>query len=49
MCKAWEGFTAGAWQSRIDVRDFIQKNYTPYGGDEAFLAPGNTAHAGTDA
>lgn len=31
--------------SRIDVRDFIQKNYTPYGGDEAFLAPGNTAHA----
>ena len=39
MCKAWEGFTAGAWQSRIDVRDFIQKNYTPYGGDEAFLAP----------
>ena len=39
MCKAWEGFTTGAWQSRIDVRDFIQKNYTPYGGDEAFLAP----------
>ena len=38
MCKAWEGFTTGAWQSRIDVRDFIQKNYTPYGGDEAFLA-----------
>ena len=39
MCKAWEGFTAGEWQSRIDVRDFIQKNYTPYEGDEAFLAP----------
>ena len=37
MCKAWEGFTAGAWQSRIDVRDFIQKNYTPYDGDDSFL------------
>ena len=39
MCKAWEGFTTGAWQSRIDVRDFIQKNYTSYTGNEDFLAP----------
>ncbi len=38
MQEAWEGFTAGSWTQRIDVRDFIQKNYTPYGGDEAFLA-----------
>ncbi len=35
----WRGFTAGAWQSRIDVRDFIQQNYTVYEGDESFLAP----------
>ena len=28
--KAWEGFTEGNWQKDIDVRDFIQKNYTPY-------------------
>ena len=36
--KAWEGFTEGNWQKDIDVRDFIQKNYTPYEGDESFLA-----------
>lgn len=34
----WQGFTAGNWQTDIDVRDFIQKNYTPYEGDGAFLA-----------
>ncbi len=34
----WEGFVAGAWQHQIDVRDFIQRNYTPYLGDGAFLA-----------
>jgi len=34
----WEGFTPGAWQDSIDVRDFIQKNYTPYEGDASFLA-----------
>ncbi|WIM07367.1 formate C-acetyltransferase [Trueperella bernardiae] len=33
----WQGFTEGAWQSTIDVRDFIQKNYTPYEGDKSFL------------
>ena len=34
---AWNGFTAGPWQDEIDVRDFIQRNYTPYAGDAAFL------------
>ncbi len=38
MPKEWEGFNGGAWTSMIDVRDFIQKNYTPYEGDESFLA-----------
>ncbi|MFR7425457.1 MAG: pyruvate formate lyase family protein [Bifidobacterium pullorum] len=36
--KAWDGFEGGHWQDDIDVRDFIQKNYTPYEGDESFLA-----------
>ena len=31
-------FNAGKWQSEINVRDFIQKNYTPYDGDSSFLA-----------
>ena len=35
----WEGFNIGLWQTGIDVRDFIQQNYTPYEGDELFLAP----------
>ncbi|MDN6228057.1 MAG: formate C-acetyltransferase [Enterobacterales bacterium] len=35
---AWEGFTKGDWQNEVNVRDFIQKNYTPYEGDESFLA-----------
>ncbi|MGD6737142.1 formate C-acetyltransferase [Photobacterium leiognathi] len=34
---AWEGFTAGDWQNEVNVRDFIQKNYTPYEGDGSFL------------
>ncbi|QKD83958.1 formate C-acetyltransferase [Thermoleptolyngbya sichuanensis A183] len=34
----WDGFVPGVWVERIDVRDFIQKNYTPYTGNEAFLA-----------
>jgi formate C-acetyltransferase len=38
MPKAWEGFKTGVWCKRIDVRDFIQKNYTPYDGDSSFLA-----------
>ncbi|MDR8523416.1 MULTISPECIES: formate C-acetyltransferase [Shewanella] len=35
---AWAGFTAGDWKTEVNVRDFIQKNYTPYEGDESFLA-----------
>jgi len=35
---AWAGFTPGDWCDRIDVRDFIQRNYAPYDGDGAFLA-----------
>ena len=35
--QAWAGFAAGAWQDSIDTRDFIQKNYTPYEGDDSFL------------
>lgn len=34
----WAGFTAGAWRDGIDVRDFVQSNYTPYEGDASFLA-----------
>ncbi|MCB1348089.1 MAG: hypothetical protein KDK11_05410, partial [Maritimibacter sp.] len=34
----WQGFTAGAWRDTIDVRGFIQENYTPYEGDAGFLA-----------
>ena len=34
----WSGFTPGPWQSNIDVRNFIQLNYTPYEGDNSFLA-----------
>ncbi len=34
----WIGFTAGEWQNRIDVRDFIQTNYCPYTGEADFLA-----------
>lgn len=34
----WNGFVGGAWQSEINVRDFIQKNYTEYRGDAAFLS-----------
>ncbi len=37
MAKAWEGFTAGSWSEEINLRDFIQKNYNPYLGDESFL------------
>ena len=33
----WQGFAAGSWCESIDVADFIQKNYTPYLGDENFL------------
>ena len=35
----WAGFQPGLWQTDINVRDFIQQNYTPYEGDESFLHP----------
>ena len=34
---AWEGFQGRLWKEEINVRDFVQKNYTPYNGDESFL------------
>ena len=34
----WNGFNSGDWEQEINVRDFIQKNYTPYEGDSSFLA-----------
>nr|WP_249199181.1 formate C-acetyltransferase [Photobacterium sp. GJ3] len=43
FAKAWESFTGGEWQSAVNVRDFIQNNYTPYEGDEAFLVSEGTA------
>ena len=33
----WKNFNAGNWTKEIDVRDFIQRNYTPYEGDDSFL------------
>lgn len=39
MFTQWEGFKAGKWQESIDVRDFIQLNYTPYDGSADFLKP----------
>ena len=38
-CSAWKGFRTGEWRHLVNVRNFIQKNYTPYTGDESFLAP----------
>ncbi len=35
--KAWSGFQSGPWKDEVNVRDFIQRNYTPYAGDESFL------------
>ncbi len=42
--KGWEGFVPGKWcNDEVDVRDFIQHNYTPYEGDASFLAPATEA------
>ena len=42
--KGWEGFVPGKWcNGEVEVRDFIQRNYTPYEGDGAFLAPATEA------
>ena len=38
MRQEWQGFILGDWASEVDVRNFIQRNYTPYEGDDAFLA-----------
>lgn len=38
MQDAWHGFVGGKWEREVDVRNFIQLNYTPYDGDESFLA-----------
>lgn len=37
MREEWGGFTAGHWTDDVNVRDFVQRNYTPYDGDESFL------------
>ena len=39
MSEMVRDFVGGNWTERVDVRDFIQRNYTPYTGDEEFLAP----------
>ena len=43
MVQEWNGFADGAWQKEINVRDFIQRNYTPYEGDESFLTGASDA------
>ncbi|GLQ75479.1 formate C-acetyltransferase [Vibrio penaeicida] len=47
FAKAWEGFAEGDWQNEVNVRDFIQKNYTPYEGDESFLVSEGTEATNT--
>ncbi|HBQ2427486.1 TPA: formate C-acetyltransferase [Klebsiella aerogenes] len=41
--EAWHGFNGTDWKEEINVRDFIQHNYTPYTGDESFLAQATPA------
>ena len=38
MRPEWKDFVGGAWEKEVNVRDFIQKNFEVYEGDEAFLA-----------
>ena len=38
MRKEWRGFKGNKWQTEVNLRDFIQNNYTSYDGDETFLA-----------
>ena len=38
LAEAWRGFSEGRWRATIDVRDFIQRNYSPYEGDAGFLS-----------
>lgn len=42
MYAEWQGFTGGSWKKEVNVRDFIQKNYTPYEGNAEFLAEPTT-------
>jgi len=42
---AWSGFAPGAWRNHVDVREFIQRNYTPYEGDGCLPSRGYRAHA----
>ena len=44
-CAAWQGFRTGEWRHLVNVRNFIQKNYTPYSGNGDFLAPVSTKTA----
>ena len=39
--KEWEGFEGTIWKDEVNTRDFIQKNYVPYDGDESFLSRPN--------
>ena len=43
MKTEWRGFKGTHWVDEIDVRDFVQNNYTPYNGDESFLQPATEA------
>ena len=43
MKTEWRGFKGTHWVDEIDVRDFVQNNYTPYDGDESFLQPATEA------
>ncbi|MPW36762.1 formate C-acetyltransferase [Vibrio sp. B1Z05] len=47
FAKAWEGFAEGQWQTEVNVREFIQKNYTPFEGDESFLVTEGTEATNT--
>ena len=38
MLQQWKGFVSGKWTEEVNLRDFIQHNYTPYEGDGSFLA-----------
>ena len=41
--QAWSGFIGGRWEKEIDVAEFVRLNFTPYDGDESFLAPSTPA------
>lgn len=43
MYKGWKDFELGKWSKEVNVRDFIQRNVTPYEGDDSFLAPATEA------